>query len=142
MTISEKITISILLKREMTQQHIHLAFRKIIYFYLIFCSPKVSATKADMPIKKKKAFSTNYLFYGIAMAARGGGNCRLSCRKIVAPHLLKLNNTLHPSRRHNRAILNIYVSYTDRCNSFVTNTVIGIWNCIHSQLKCCSCYRE
>ncbi len=93
-------------------------------------------------LSKKKTFSTYYLFYGSAMAAGRRGNCRLSCRKIVAPHLLKLNNTLHPSRRHNRAILNIYVSYTDRCNSFVTITVIGIWNCIHSKLKCSNSYCE
>jgi hypothetical protein len=58
-------------RNDNTTQHKYLVFRKIICFYLIFCSSKVSATKTEILIKKKKTFSINYLFYGSAMAAVG-----------------------------------------------------------------------
>jgi hypothetical protein len=86
-----------------------------------------------MPIKKRRPFR-QIIYFMTLLWQRGGGNCRLSCRKIVAPHLLKLNNTLHPSRRHNRAILNICILHR-QVQFFCYHHCHIHWNCIHSKLK-------
>jgi hypothetical protein len=58
-----------------TQQHKYLVCPKndLFLFYFVFCSPKVSATKAEMPIKKIRPFLQTIYFMAVLWQWGGGG---------------------------------------------------------------------